>query len=301
MNLKIFKGKNPNVKKIVFTKKDAVYESVIYKYPTYKERTVICCSVMSGCPVGCVFCGTGKRFIRNLTCEEICEQIIKVLEHENISNLAFDNKINKFQIMFMSMGEPMLNWAETRKAIIKLHKLYPEAQLLLSTVGINDVEILDDICLLARNINKVGLQFSLHNSIDEERNKLIPFKNKIDIRGIRNMCRRFKMVTGRNAFINYCVTKNNSSDYHINRILDLFCPWDVSITFSTVCNIEKKSDKDETDYTALYKMQSIFIDNGFNVRVFDPAGKDDIGGGCGQLWYVQEWLKNHNIEQKEDL
>jgi 23S rRNA (adenine2503-C2)-methyltransferase len=33
---------------------------------------------------------------------------------------------------------------------------------------------------------------------------------------------------------------------------------------------------------------------GASVRVFNPAGQDDIGGGCGQLWYFQEWLKENN-------
>jgi 23S rRNA (adenine2503-C2)-methyltransferase len=32
---------------------------------------------------------------------------------------------------------------------------------------------------------------------------------------------------------------------------------------------------------------------GYNVRVFDPAGQDDIGGGCGQLWFVQDWANKH--------
>lgn len=32
---------------------------------------------------------------------------------------------------------------------------------------------------------------------------------------------------------------------------------------------------------------------GYSVRMFDPAGQDDIGGGCGQLWYVQDWMKGH--------
>jgi 23S rRNA (adenine2503-C2)-methyltransferase len=32
---------------------------------------------------------------------------------------------------------------------------------------------------------------------------------------------------------------------------------------------------------------------GYPVRVFNPAGQDDIGGGCGQLWYFQEWIKKH--------
>ena len=39
--------------------------------------------------------------------------------------------------------------------------------------------------------------------------------------------------------------------------------------------------------------QDKFLEQGYNVRMFDPAGQDDIGGGCGQLWYVQKWLKDN--------
>jgi 23S rRNA (adenine2503-C2)-methyltransferase len=35
------------------------------------------------------------------------------------------------------------------------------------------------------------------------------------------------------------------------------------------------------------------LNAGYSTRMFDPAGQDDIGGGCGQLWYVQDWMKNH--------
>ena len=35
------------------------------------------------------------------------------------------------------------------------------------------------------------------------------------------------------------------------------------------------------------------MERGFSTRMFDPAGQDDIGGGCGQLWFVQEWMKNN--------
>ena len=41
------------------------------------------------------------------------------------------------------------------------------------------------------------------------------------------------------------------------------------------------------------EFQDKFLAKGYNVRMFDPAGQDDIGGGCGQLWYVQNWLKSH--------
>lgn len=59
---------NNNVWKYVFAKDDAVSESVLYRYPSFEERTVICCSTQSGCPVGCRFCftpGTNVKVIRN--------------------------------------------------------------------------------------------------------------------------------------------------------------------------------------------------------------------------------------------
>ncbi len=85
-----------------------VAEAVLYKYGNFYKRTVICCSVMSGCPVGCKFCGTGSKFVRNLTCEEIVEQINIVLNDKNLIN-DINEKCEKLQFMFMSMGEPMLN------------------------------------------------------------------------------------------------------------------------------------------------------------------------------------------------
>ena len=39
---------------------------------------------------------------------------------------------------------------------------------------------------------------------------------------------------------------------------------------------------------------NLMTSSGFSTRVFDPAGQDDIGGGCGQLWFVQQWLNDNN-------
>lgn len=55
-NIKKIQSTDENVSKFVFEAKDAIVESVLYKYPTYEDRTVICCSTQSGCPVGCRFC-----------------------------------------------------------------------------------------------------------------------------------------------------------------------------------------------------------------------------------------------------
>ena len=73
-NVTCIPSSDTNVRKYVFTNEGehgAVAEAVLYKYPTYDERTVVCFSVMSGCPMGCRFCGTGEFFIRTLTADEI--------------------------------------------------------------------------------------------------------------------------------------------------------------------------------------------------------------------------------------
>ena len=44
---------------------------------------------------------------------------------------------------------------------------------------------------------------------------------------------------------------------------------------------------------SIRNFEQLFINDGYSTRIFDPAGQDDIGGGCGQLWYTQKWIKEH--------
>ena len=185
MNYKVFDSSEGNVWKYVFTKDDMVAEAVLYRYNTFYDRTVICCSVMSGCPVGCSFCGTGAKFVRNLTKDEIVEQINIVLTDKGLIN-DINDKCKKLQFMFMSMGEPMLNFQEVELAIRELNKKYSNASLLLSTIGCDNDEVFGRIVNLSKEISRVGLQFSIHKSNDLERNKLIPFKKKMSLKKIRD-------------------------------------------------------------------------------------------------------------------
>lgn len=203
MNYKVFEGNQGNVWKYVFTKEDMVAEAVLYKYEDFYKRTVICCSVMSGCPVGCKFCGTGSKFVRNLKAREIVEQINIVLSDKNLIS-DINEKCEKLQFMFMSMGEPMLNWEEVEKAIVELNKKFSNAQLLLSTIGCDNDEIFSKIIDLSKRIDKIGLQFSIHKSNDEERNVLIPFRKKMNLQKIRDAGIIWWKETGRHPFLNYC-------------------------------------------------------------------------------------------------
>lgn len=294
-NVQCLESSEGNVWKYIFDFGNAIAEAVLYRYGTFKERTVICCSVQSGCPVGCGFCGTGKHFVRNLTAEEIVSQIHHILMDKGI---GINSECSKFQIMFMSMGEPMLNWVQVKKSIEIMYYDRKDAQYLISTIGVDNDETFASIIELSENIPSVGLQFSIHRGYDHERNKLIPFKNKMDLRKIRDAGMAWNQVTGRKVYLNYCVTGDNSYPGELERLKDLFSPIVFNFTFSVVCNSNEHAKTLDSESSFLRNTERSFSRDGYNTRIFNPAGKDDIGGGCGQLWYVQDWLKKHKEGMK---
>lgn len=284
----MFPSSDENVRKYVFTTGNAVAEAVLYKYPTYADRTVICCSTQSGCPVGCRFCGTGEAFVRSLTAEEIVAQPVHLIEETGVDPAT----MGRLQIMFMSMGEPMLNWRHLEPALRELHERYPNAALLISTSG-PDVDYAP-LRKLSREIPTIGLQFSVHESTDEARNELIPFKRKLDLKSIAWEGEFWHWATNRQPFFNYCVHENNNTQDDVDRLVNLFRPEVWQCTISVVC------ERDESVAAANERQRQLANDfsekmltAGYSVRVFDPAGQDDIGGGCGQLWFVQQWMKDH--------
>ena len=297
MQYKVFASSEGNVWKYVFTKEDMVAEAVLYKYNDFYERTVICCSVMSGCPVGCTFCGTGSKFIRNLQANEIVEQIETVLNDKNLLQ-DINKKCKKLQFMFMSMGEPMLNWDEVEKALRILNSKFDNAQLLLSTIGCDNDNIFSKIISISKEIDKIGLQFSIHKSNDDDRNKLIPFHKKMNLEKIRDAGIIWWRETNRKPFLNYCIDGSNNTDNNFKELTNLFSPIIFNFTFSVVCSKdENMKDASFRNLNIIKDFQNRFLQKGYNVRMFNPAGQDDIGGGCGQLWYVQNWLKSHNTNK----
>lgn len=277
-----------NVAKFVFTNQNAVAESVLYRYPDYLTRTVICCSTQSGCPIGCRFCGSGDYFVRNLTTEEIVKQVSHCLKETKVP----PREIKKLQIMFMSMGEPLLNFTNLSKSLVYLNTIYPNADLLISTMG-PKIDYFP-LIKLSFDIPKIGLQFSIHESTDEARNKLIPFKNKISLSEIADIGSWWNNWTGRKPFINYCAHDENSSENDATRLAKIFNPSIFCATVSVICERSEGLTKTNVHQKELAStFAEKLINKGFDVRVFDPSGQDTIGGGCGQLFYVQQWMKNN--------
>jgi len=285
-----------SVSKYVFDFGDAVAESVLYGYPDYGTRTVICCSTQSGCPIGCRFCGAGDAFVRSLTGDEIVAQVQYLMEDRNITSDA----VQSGQIMFMSMGEPMLNFCGLDYAIRKLSVLYPMFALLVSTSAPRvDYERLR---ALSVEVPAVGLQFSVHESTDEGRNSLIPFKDKLDLYQISREGEKWFAATGRQPFFNYCAHNGNTSHEDAFRIYNLFNPAVWQATISVVC------ERDESVAAAndrQRKLATNFMGKlkhyGYSTRCFDPSGQDDIGGGCGQLWFVQDWMRRNSALARKSI
>lgn len=292
MEIKQFKSSDTNVSKFVFEwdSPKGIAEAVLYRYNTYRERTVICCSVQSGCPVGCTFCGTGRFFIRNLSKNEIIAQV-----NHCLSTIDCDtHDIKKFQIMFMSMGEPFLNYDKLKSAIIELHYLYPNADLLVSTSAPSLIyRHFGDFIDLSKRISKIGLQFSVHESLDENRKKLIP-TNTCTLRQISAIGELWAAFTKRKPFYNYCVHNNNNKARDAERLVRLFNPDIWETTLSVICEKEESVANSITRQLELINLfNKRMIELGASIRIFNPAGQDDIGGGCGQLWYFQKWLKEN--------
>lgn len=292
MNASRFDSSEGNVFKYVFTDEKTVLESVLYRYEDFYKRTVICCSTMSGCPVGCEFCGTGKKFIRNITAEEIINQIFYILKDMDIEDV--DAEGDRFQIMFMSMGEPFLNYQEVKFAIIELHNYFPNAELLVSTIAPNKDKGFRDFIQLSKQISKIGLQFSIHRAFDDERNELIPYNNKYTLKQIRDYGIIWWKETGRHPYLNYCIDGTNDAYEDATRLMLLFSSVVFNFTFSVVCSSdESMKEAGFKNLDDIRKFEKVFLDYGYNTRIFNPDGQDDIGGGCGQLWYVQKWIKDH--------
>lgn len=222
MKHQVFESSDTNVKKFVFEfdEPKAIAEAVLYRYGEYRKRTVICCSVQSGCKVGCKFCGAGKFFVRDLRFDEIKRQIKTVL-----STIDCDtSEIEKFQIMFMSMGESFSNFENLKIAIGDLAFIYPNAQLLVSTSAPQGIEKnWSEFVELSQTYPQVGIQFSVHESTDETRAKLIP-ADTCTLRQIASLGEMWAAFTGRRPFFNYCVHPGNSTMADAERLADIFNP-----------------------------------------------------------------------------
>lgn len=166
------------------------------------ERWMVGVSVMSGCPVRCKFCATGKlKRWRNLTMEEIVEQVLFIVKKNNID----PNNSKEFKVNYTRQGEPFLNVDAVRGAIEVINNLYPKTHHYISTIGVKG----SDFSWIKENIT---LQISLHSLNEEKRNWLIPYKNKLTIEELGKIRTKSHLKTTLN------MTLVDESDFDIEKL-----------------------------------------------------------------------------------
>lgn len=280
----ILNDPNGLVHKLIFEDENSIAEAVLYHYV---DRVVVCFSTQSGCPVGCKFCGTGNRFIRDLNHHEMYLQINTALSY------IPDLKGRKIQLMSMSMGDPMLNWDLTE--VVARHYLKQGYYFFMSTVGFQNWPVVEDIMLLGEEFPRFGLQFSLHNTNTEERLKLFRNGNLnyMRVSNLLNVGRQFTLRTGNKAYFNYIITgkeTQENKEFLANQLKGMH------LTCSVLCNINAKS-KTDPDKAIKFANEIFEMSDGkVDTSTFDPAGQDTIGGGCGQLLYVQDKMKELKLK-----
>lgn len=159
--------------------------------PTEKRLTV-CVSSQVGCPMACEFCATGKGgFIRNLAAHEIVDQVLTVQEE-------FERRVS--HIVFMGMGEPLLNTENVLAAVRSLNEDVGIGQrsMTISTVGIRD-----RIPKLAQHQGQFTLAVSLHAPNQILREKLIPTAGGYPLEELISDCREYVKITGRRLTFEY--------------------------------------------------------------------------------------------------
>ncbi len=164
-------------------------ETVLLPYP---DRTSVCVLTQVGCSAGCKFCAATERgFVRNLSAGEIVDQVI-TLQQRSGSRVT--------HVVFMGMGEPMLNFDNVIKAIYLLNAEVGIAMrhLTISTVGLPAV-----IQRLKEMDLQLTLALSLHAPDDNLRRQIIPLASRYPLDELISACRDYANFTKRRVTFEY--------------------------------------------------------------------------------------------------
>ena len=182
----------------------------------YDERTSICVSSQSGCPIGCEFCASGKLGLKQqLSSGEIIAQVLHFASVLKKQGQEITN------IVFMGMGEPFLNYEEVQKALVKLNDhegmKIGARRITLSTIGI-PAQILQ----FAADFPQVNLAVSLHAPTNQQRDQLIPINKKYPIEEIMKSVREYIHLTNRRVTFEYVmINEFNDSSQDAQHLADL--------------------------------------------------------------------------------
>ena len=287
-------SKDGSTDKVLFALDDGkLIETVLMRYAGdghRRRRSTICVSTQAGCALGCTFCATGQQgFERHLTVAEIVAQILvmKRIAASTFSTAAVtpDHSAAEEQsitnVVFMGMGEPLHNYANTIKAIRIINDDnglgIGARKITVSTVG-----LVPQIRRLATENLQINLAVSLHAPDDQTRSQTMPINHRWGVSQLMAACRDYTMQTKRRIFFEYVLLseQNDSSDhaYRLGKLLQNMLAHVNLIPVNPTQNLECKRPTTRV----IKQFQEVLYAMGVPSTVRMEKGID-INAGCGQL------------------
>ena len=251
-----------------------VVESVLI--PT-NTRTTACVSSQVGCSLDCNFCATARlKRMRNLEPGEIYDQVIAI---DKESRLYYNHPLSN--IVFMGMGEPLMNYNNVLKAIAMITSneglgMSPK-RITVSTSGVPKM-----IKKLADDEVKFKLAVSLHSAIDEIRSRIMPFSANFPLSELRESLEYWYYKTKSKITYEYVVWKGINDNKASVDALVKFCkyvPCKVNlIEYNPIDDGEFQQASEESINAYINALAA----NDIVAKVRRSRGKD-IDAACGQL------------------
>ncbi len=251
-----------------------VVESVLI--PT-SSRMTACISSQVGCSLTCKFCATGRlKRLRNLNADEIYDQVVLVRDQ---AMEKYNQTLNN--IVYMGMGEPLLNYAEVMRSVDRITKpdglgMSPQ-RITISTAGIAKM-----IQKMGDDNTKVNLALSLHAANDEKRNYIMPINESNSLDNLADSLNYFYDKTGTRVTFEYIVFKDFNDQIQDAKELADFCKRTTAKVNIIEYNPIDDGEFQQTLPERLDAFKNHLEGKGIIVNVRRSRGKD-IDAACGQL------------------
>ena len=268
------RSEDGTVKNAVRLHDGLVVESVLIPTAT---RTTACVSSQVGCSLDCNFCATARlKRMRNLEPGEIYDQVLAI---DKESRLYYNHPLSN--IVFMGMGEPLMNYNNVLKAIEMITSeeglaMSPK-RIMVSTSGIPKM-----IKKLADDEVKFKLAVSLHSAIDEIRSKIMPFSSNFPLADLRESLEYWYRKTKSEISYEYVVWKDINDNKASIDALVKFCKYVPCKVNLIEYNAIDDGDFQQASEESINAYISALTNAGIVVKVRRSRGKD-IDAACGQL------------------
>jgi 23S rRNA (adenine2503-C2)-methyltransferase len=262
-------SKDGTVKALFYTHDGHPVEAVLMRYRD--GRRSVCISSQSGCPLTCSFCATGQmRFRRNLTAWEILDQALHFRRVEQIDH-----------VVFMGMGEPMLNF----DAVIEAARRLPDLGVTHRRSTISTVGWLPGLTRFVDEVEEpIRLAFSLHAPTDALRSEIMPVNDRYPLEEIVAECRRYFELRRRKVFVEYVMLAGvNDSVEHAHGLVDLL---DRDMFKINLIPYNPTGRYDGSSRDAISKFKHVLDKGRLPATVRLTRGRD-IAAACGQLAAVE--------------